>query len=183
MKTSVYIATSLDGFIARENGALDWLPGSSGSGGESEDYGYQTFMDTVDVSVMGRLTYEMVRMSGPWPYGEKRVIVLSTILEHLDDDLPKTVELRNAAPAELYNELKEAGIQHLYVDGGRTIRRFLDAGLIDELTITRVPILIGRGIPLFGELQNDVLLEHQKTLAFHNGLVQSRYKVLSRSLI
>jgi len=179
MKTSVYIATTLDGFIARQNGSLDWLPGSDGTPGE-EDYGYHTFIDSVDVIVMGRRTYEMIcAFGGEWPYGERRVIVLSTTLGTLPATLPETVELRSQSPESLFSELEDAGAQHLYVDGGRTIQGFLEAGLIHELIITRVPVLIGSGIPLFGPLTKDISLEHLKTLAFRSGMVQSHYSIHS----
>ena len=110
MKTSVYIATSLDGYIARENGDLDWLPGSQGndshdSAGVDEDFGYQEFMDSVDVLVMGRNTFEMVLAFGQWPYGGKRVVVLSSKLSADSDDLPETVEVRSGSPAEVIEEL------------------------------------------------------------------------------
>jgi len=177
MEISVYIATSLDGFIARENGALDWLPGSDGAGNDPEDYGYRTFMDSVDALVMGRRTYEIVRGLGEWPYGEKPVIVLSSTLAHLDPAIPATVSLRNTSPEQLCEELESAGVGHLYIDGGVTVQRFLDAGLVTRMIITRIPVLLGQGIPLFGPLKKDIPLEHVKTLAFHNGLVQSHYRL------
>lgn len=177
MEISVYIATSLDGFIARENGALDWLPGSDGAGNDPEDYGYRAFMDTVDAIVMGRRTYEMVQAFGKWPYGSTPVTILSETLTALDPGLPPSVSLRNTTPEKLCEELDTAGIGHLYVDGGVTIRKFLDAGLVNKIIITRVPILLGSGIPLFGPLQKDIPLEHVKTLAFHNGFVQSHYRL------
>ncbi len=177
MEISVYIATSLDGFIARENGALDWLPGSDGAGNDPEDYGYKAFMDSVDAIVMGRRTYEMVQAFGKWPYGDMPVVILSSTLGSLDPALPASVSLRNTTPAELCRELESTGITHLYVDGGLTIRKFLDAGLVSRMVITRVPILLGSGIPLFGPLQRDIPLEHVKTLAFHNGFVQSHYRL------
>lgn len=177
MKTTVYIATSLDGFIARPNGDLDWLPGV-GDADTGEDYGYQAFMDSVDVLVMGRNTYEIVRAFDPWPYGDKRVIVLSRSLTHLADKSPATVELRSSSPAELVNELQAKGFQHAYIDGGKTIQSFLNAGLINELIITRIPVLIGAGIPLFGPLAQDVKLQHVETRSYANGLVQSKYHVL-----
>jgi dihydrofolate reductase len=178
MKASVYIATSLDGYIARENGALDWLPGSSGDGREGgSDYGYQAFFDSIDVLVMGRNTFEMVLSFGQWPYGRKRVVVLSRSLTRLTGLVPETVELRSGSPAELWAELQASGARHLYVDGGKTIQGFLDAGLIDEITITRIPVLIGRGIPLFGDLAKDIPLQHLRTEVFESGLVQSRYAV------
>ncbi|MEZ4638243.1 MAG: dihydrofolate reductase family protein [Caldilineaceae bacterium] len=121
MKTTVYIATSLDGFIARPNGDLDWLPGI-GDADTGEDYGYQAFMDSVDVLVMGRGTYEIVCKFDPWPYGDKRVVVLSNTLTHLADDLPDTVELRTGTPVELVKALDQEGFRHAYIDGGKTIR-------------------------------------------------------------
>jgi dihydrofolate reductase len=179
MKASVYIATSLDGYIAREGGALDWLPGSGGEVQEGgSDYGYQAFFDSVDVLVMGRNTFETVLSFGQWPYGQKRVVVLSSSLGHLPQEMPETVELRSASPAELWSELQASGARHLYVDGGKTIQGFLNAGLIDELIITTIPVLIGRGIPLFGDLAQDVRLQHLGTEAFESGLVQSKYGVI-----
>lgn len=190
MKASVYIATSLDGFIARENGGLDWLPGSDGSeinedgdgnGNENEDFGFQAFMDSIDVLVIGRNTYEMVLSFGQWPYGSTRVVVLSRTLSQISDKVPKTVELKSGAITEIAKELMESGAKHLYVDGGKTIQGFLNAGLIQEIIITRIPVLIGQGIPLFGPLDKDLKLEHLETRSFANGFVQSKYKVLMDS--
>lgn len=183
MKASVYIATTLDGFIARENGELDWLPGSDGEvdiNAENEDFGYNAFIDSVDVLVMGRNTYELVLSFGPWSYGTQRVIVLSNTLKKLADDMPDTVELKSSLPKELYVELQKSGAKHLYVDGGKTIQGFLDSGLIDEITITKVPVLIGKGIPLFGALNKDKHLKHIETQSYKNGFVQSKYAVLNK---
>ena len=159
MKASVYIATSLDGFIARENGELDWLPGSDGvSHSDAEDYGFAAFLDSVDALVMGRKTFEMVASFGQWPYGEKKVFVFTNILDKVPDSLAGKMELRSGSIADLYNELKRSGLKKLYVDGGKTIQGFLSLGLIDEITISRIPVLIGSGIPLFGLLPEDVQL-------------------------
>lgn len=178
MKASVYIATSLDGFIARENGELDWLPGSDGeSDSNGEDYGYHEFMDSVDAIVMGRNTFELVLSFGHWPYGDKRVIVLSSKPLPIPDNLPPTVESKTCSPAELVQELAEQGEKHLYIDGGKTIQSFLNAGLIQELIITKVPVLIGTGIPLFGPLDKDKKLCHIQTLTYENGFVQDRYEI------
>lgn len=177
MKTTVYIATSLDGFIARPNGDLDWLPGI-GDADTGEDYGYQAFMDSVDVLVMGRNTYAIVRAFDPWPYGDKRVVVLSRSLTEIDPKSPSTVELRASSPVELVDELQAAGMQHAYIDGGKVIQSFLNAGLIDEMIITRIPVLIGTGIPLFGPLEQDVKLQHVETRSYASGLVQSTYRVI-----
>jgi dihydrofolate reductase len=177
IKATVYIATSLDGFIARANGDLDWLMGEGG-GEPSEDYGYQAFMDTVDVIVMGRGTFEKVLTFDSWPYGGKQVVVLSSSLAEIPPQLSADVELRDAAPEALIAGLSARGAAHLYVDGGKTIQRFLDAGLIDELIVTRIPILIGDGIPLFGPLKHDIKLAHAETRQFASGFVQSRYRII-----
>ena len=187
MKISVYIATSLDGFIAREDGALDWLPGTDGTeaglekpDGSREDYGYQALMDSVDVLVMGRHSYEMVLSFGDWPYGDKRVVVLSHQAIPIPPTIADTVSASSASPQEVVTQLQQEGLQHIYVDGGKTIQGFLRAGLIQELIITRIPVLIGQGIPLFGPLVQDIKLEHLNTQAYANGLVQSHYRVVSR---
>ena len=175
IKASVFIATSLDGFIARANGDLDWLTGAE-SGVTEQDYGYQEFINTVDTIVLGRNTFELVLTFDTWPYGGKKVVVLSSkpkaVLPHLVDD----VEWLSLPPQRLVARLTAQGATHLYVDGGKTIQGFLNAGLIDELTITRVPILIGTGVPLFGPLTRDVRLIHIATRQFENGLVQSKYR-------
>lgn len=170
-ETAVFIATSLDGFIARPDGRLDWLPEPD----EAEDYGYAAFMASVDVLVMGRTTFDVVRSFGSWPYGGTRVVVLTR--RPLPDDLPPTASGSSLEPEPLLRQLGADGIQRVYVDGGRTIQRFLRAGLIGELIVTRVPVLLGEGIPLFGTLPHDVPLTHVETKSFANGLVQSRYHV------
>lgn len=183
MKISVHIATSLDGLIARENGGLDWLPGAQegdGADGDSgdEDYGFKEFLDSVDVLVMGRNTYEAVLSFGQWPYGSKRVVVLASKPVEIPNGLAGTVESRSCSPAELVKDLAESGANHLYIDGGKTIQGFLNAGLIQEITITKIPVLIGSGIPLFGPLSADKRLNHLETRWFDNGFVQSRYQVI-----
>jgi dihydrofolate reductase len=171
MKASVFIATSLDGFIARANGDLDWLPPDGG-----EPHGYEEFMVMVDALVIGRKTFETVLTFGTWPYGKKPVFVLST--RPLAPAPPGAVVERMAgAPAEIVSELAARGIGHIYVDGGITIQRFLQAGLIQRLIITRVPVLIGAGIPLFGVTQRDIILKHVATRQYASGLVQSEYEV------
>lgn len=177
MKASVYIATSLDGFIARENGDIDWLPGIDTSPA-GEDYGYKEFMESVDVLVMGRSTYEKVLTFGGWPYGKKPIVVLSGRPVDIPKKLARTVTWMSGAPTEILANLSERGAKHAYVDGGKTIQRFLDADLIQQLIITRVPVLIGSGIPLFGPLNRDVHLRHVETRQFPNGLVQSKYEII-----
>ncbi len=174
-KVSVYIATSLDGFIARTNGDIDWLTAGNDPG--DEDYGYKVFMSSVDVLVMGKHTFEKVLTFGEWPYAGKRVVVLSTGSPEVPAPLAETVKVLSLAPADLVERLSGEGATHLYVDGGITIQRFLAAGQIDELTLTRIPLLLGQGLPLFGPLEKDVGLTHIATRAFDNGFVQSKYRV------
>ena len=171
MKASVFIGTSLDGFIARENGDLDFLPPGGG-----EPHGYDEFMATVDALVIGRKTFETVLTFDKWPYGEKTVVVLST--RPLATPPPGAVVERMAgAPADIVSQLAARGVNHIYVDGGITIQRFLQAGLIQRLIITRVPVLIGTGIPLFGAIERDMALTHIMTRAYPSGLVTSEYAV------
>ena len=178
MKVSVFIATSLDGFIARENGDVDWLtvPDLDENG---EDYGFQEFMDSIDVLVMGRNTFEMVVSFGEWVYGDKTVIVLSSRPIQIPSNFRPTIEVHDSSPIELVQKLTTRGAKHLYIDGGKTIQGFLNAGLIQQLIITRIPIILGKGIPLFGPVSRDIKLKLIKTTTFPNGLVQINYEVLS----
>lgn len=169
----VFIATSLDGFIARPDGGLDWLLSAAGPG---EDHGYDRFMGRMDGIVMGRRTYETVLGFGGWPYA-KPVVVMSRSLADGDipDDLRGRVRVTAAAPRHLFDSLSREGWRHAYVDGGAVIRAFLAEGLIEEVILTRAPVLIGDGLPLFGALGRDLRLRHRGTEAFPSGLVQSRY--------
>jgi dihydrofolate reductase len=171
MNASVFIATSLDGFIARANGDLDWLPPGGG-----EPHGYDEFMATVDALVIGRNTFETVLTFATWPYGQKPVFVLSR-RALAPAPLGAVVERMSGDPADIMSQLSTRGIRHVYVDGGVTIRRFLQAGLIQRLIITRIPVLLGAGIPLFGTLQRDIVLRHVGTRQYASGLVQSEYVV------
>jgi dihydrofolate reductase len=176
MQASVYIATSLDGFIARANGDLDWLTAGE-SAGSSEDYGYQEFLQTVDILVMGRHTYEKALTFKAWPYGSKPVVVLSSQPVPIPPHLAASVAWLSGTPDEVMQRLAARGARHLYVDGGKTIQRFLAAGCIQQLIITRLPILLGSGIPLFGPLPHEIGLRHIATRQFANGFVQSQYEV------
>jgi dihydrofolate reductase len=172
IRTSVFVGTSVDGFIARPDGAFDFLPD------DGTPHGYEEFIATVDALVMGRNTFDVVMKFPVWPYGAgKPVFVLSS------RPLPQTpvdavVEQLRGEPAEIVEQLAARGFQHLYIDGGLTIQQFLRAGLIDRITITRVPVLIGEGISLFGSIGRDVQLRHVATRSFANGFVQSEYEVI-----
>jgi dihydrofolate reductase len=178
MMVSVFIGTSVDGFIARPNGDLDFLPAGGG-----EPHGYNEFMASVDALVIGRNTFETVLAFPEWPYGSKRVVVLSS--RPLDfstigsvSERGGVVEQMAGPPPEIVAKLAASGVKHIYVDGGITIQRFLRAGLVHRLTITRVPVLIGEGIPLFGSLPRDVRLRHVATQHYPSGLVKSEYEVV-----
>ena len=170
MTASVFIGISVDGFIARRNGDLDFLPTGGG-----EPHGYDEFMAGVDALVIGRHTFEKVLTFGGWPYAKKREVVLSSRPVDLSAAVGGVVEHMAGPPAEIVSQLAASGAQHLYIDGGITIQRFLRAGLIQRLIITRVPVLIGDGIPLFGALPRDVQLRHVGTRHYPSGLVQSEY--------
>jgi dihydrofolate reductase len=170
MKASVFIGTSLDGFIARPDGSFGFLPD------EPEEHGYTEFVKTVQAHLIGRKTYETVLGFGGWAYGKKPVFVLSSkplapappeaVLEHLQGD-----------PKDVAAQLDARGIERVYLDGGETIQRFLEAGLVDRMIITRVPVVIGSGIPLFGPVTRDIRLRHIRTQSYPSGLVSSEYEV------
>jgi dihydrofolate reductase len=173
VKISVYIATSLDGFIARTDGEIDWLPADDESG---EDYGYAEFISSVDLLVMGRHTYEKALIFDAWPYSDRKVIVLSGSHPHVPPELGDKVEVLNQSPRALLETLTGRGIRHVYLDGGRTIQLFLKEGLVDEMTITTIPVLIGEGLPLFGPLTHDIKFKLVESKSFKNGLVESKYR-------
>jgi dihydrofolate reductase len=172
MTVSVFVGTSVDGFIARGNDELDFLPEGGG-----EPHGYNEFIASVDAIVIGRKTFEKVMTFDAWPYGDKRVVVLSSRPVDLSATKGGVVEQMGGDPAGIVSELAATGANHLYVDGGVTVQRFLRAGLVQRLIITRVPVLIGEGIPLFGALPHDVRLRHIVTRSFPSGLVQTEYRV------
>ena len=170
MKGSVFVGTSLDGFIARLDGALDFLPD------DPEPHGFDELLASVDALVWGRKTYEFVQGFGTWFHGKKPVFVLSS-RDLKEPPAGAVVERMSGSPADIVSNLEQRGFRHIYVDGGVTVQQFLRAGLIQRLIITRIPVLIGSGIPLFGPLDHDVTLTHVATRHFPSGLVQSEYEV------
>ena len=172
MKLSVFCGVSVDGFLARLNHKVDFLDTE-----EQEPHGFEEFFGGVDIVVIGRKTYEFVLAFGEWVYGKKTVVVLSS--QSLDFSWIKggIVEQMSGEPVEIATRLRARGFKHAYVDGGFTIQRFLAAGLIGRLVITRVPVLIGEGIPLFGRVPHDIRLHHIETRSYKGGLVQSEYEV------
>jgi len=179
IQASVFIATSLDGYIAREDGKLDWLDAANADVPEGEDCGYLKFMETVDVLVMGRKTYEQVLSFGMWPYENTPVIVLSRNRIEFHTDPTHNVSCSSESPKALCERLANEGANRIYVDGGITIQRFLSEGLINDITITVIPIILGSGKPLFGNVEKDISLKHIAIKTYDFGFVQSTYEVIN----
>ena len=177
MKMSVFIATSLDGFIARKDGSVDWLMAAGGEPNDTEDFGYKVFFDSVDCMIMGRNSMEMVLEYAQWPYEGKRVIVLSHTLTEVPEPLAGKIELYSGSLKELVAKLKQEGYKRAYVDGGKTIQSFINEGFISDLVITTIPVLLGEGLPLFGKTPSDIKLKHVETIAYANGFVKSTYEI------
>jgi dihydrofolate reductase len=172
-KNKVFIATSLDGFIADNNGSVDFLYKYPEP--EGEDMGYYAFMEGIDALVMGRKTFETVLGFGiAWPY-KKPVFVWSTQLKEIPSSVEGNVQLIQGGPQEITQRLHEAGYHDLYIDGGLTIQSFLREGLIDELIITIVPVLLGSGVRLFGGVETPISFHCIASKAFSHGVVQSKY--------
>lgn len=170
MRGSVFVGVSLDGFMARLDGAIDFLPE------EPEPHGYDEFFASVDALIWGRSTWDFVRSFDTWYHGDKPVFVLSSrdigdtpegaVIEHMSGDI-----------REIWSDLEGRGFQDIYVDGGAVIQQCLNAGLIQRLIVTRIPVLIGEGMPLFGAVDQDIVLKHVRTTDYPSGLVQSEYEI------
>jgi dihydrofolate reductase len=169
-RVSVFLAVSLDGFIAREDGGIDWLTRIEDPGGE--DYGFAAFFNTVDAIIMGRNTYDLALTFDAWHYGDKRIIVLT----HRPLS-PKHNETAYAGSlSDLIATMGREGVRRIYLDGGQTVREGLAAGLVDDMTLTLIPTLLGRGIPLFGAEVPESMWKLAGSRSFANGLVQVRYE-------
>lgn len=175
MANIIYIATSIDGFIAKLNGDIDWLMETANPDGS--DFGFSDFMNSIDAIVMGRNTFEQVLKFGEWPY-TKQVFVLSKTLKTIPQYLSTKAKIIKGKPATVIKKLNSLNYYNLYIDGGKTIKSFLKEELIDELIITRIPILLGEGIPLFSKLKTVQKYEHVETLCYNNTLVKSRYRIV-----
>jgi dihydrofolate reductase len=172
MRTRAFIGTSLDGFIARTDGDIDWLVAFASP---EVNATYEEFIKDIDAVVIGRGTFETVLTFPSWPYAQK-VFVLSTTLKQLPDKVNGKATLVSMKPRELLAYLSRQGFSRVYVDGGSVIQGFLREDCIDELTITRAPIVLGSGIALFGQLDNDLKFKHLDTRVNSNGLVKSHYE-------
>jgi dihydrofolate reductase len=168
---SVFVGTSLDGFIAREDGDIEWLTGLGLDMGET---GYDEFFASVDALVVGRNTYDVVRGFSEWPYAGKRVLIMSRTLTEVD--APRTTV--HSSLDDVIATLNAEGAQHVYADGGQVIQAFLRAGLVTEITISRAPVIIGSGISLFGPVGADVHLTLTRTRELGAGFVQTVYEVV-----
>ncbi len=174
----VYIAVSVDGFIARSDDDVSWLDHPDYAMPGDEDFGYRDLMRTIDALVMGRRSFEKVLSFGTWPYQETPVIILSGSQLDIPGNMSAKVRTADATPDQLVRQWEADGLKRLYIDGGETIRRFLRAGLIDEITLTQIPILLGEGISLFAGLGMEVELKRQQTRSYDNGFVQTTYQVV-----
>tara|TARA_R110002153_G_scaffold110189_1_gene251150 strand:+ start:24218 stop:24778 length:561 start_codon:yes stop_codon:yes gene_type:complete len=183
MICSVYIATSADGYIATTDGGVDWLhtAGNLEADMGSENMGFQSYMDSVDCMIMGRKCMEMIASMNltpeQWPYGEVPIVVLSHTVKEPPENLTGKIELYSGDIQDLILRLDKSGFKHAYIDGGSTITSFINLELINEMTITKAPVLLGAGIPLFGKINNSVKLENAKALTFPNDFLQVKYSV------
>lgn len=172
MTNYIYIATSLDGFIATDDGSIDWLYEIPNP--EQSDYGYAEFMSNIDAVVMGRNTFDKVLSFGEWVY-DQPVFVLSNSLQQIPKEIIDKAEIINGDTKNLVQKLNRQGYNNLYVDGGGAIQSFLKDDLIDEMIITKIPILLGSGFPLFNKFDKRLKFRHHKTVIYNNTLVKSHY--------
>lgn len=173
---SVFIAQSLDGYIAKPDDSIEWLDAVPELDGDF-DFGYSALFESVDALVFGRRTYNKVDSFADWPYGEKPIIVMSRTASAPTVPQDRRVTFTRETPKELVDRLTAEGATRLYIDGGQLIQAFLRANLIDDLNISTIPVLLGDGIPLFGELPAEVWLDLQQSDSFANGIVQTQYRV------
>jgi dihydrofolate reductase len=177
MTNIVYIATSTDGFIATKDGGVDWLMEVPNT--DNSDYGFAEFMDSIDALVMGRKTYEKVlSFDCEWPYS-KKVFVLSNSLNKVDPSVEGKVKVIRGSLNDVIKQLNNDGYKKLYIDGGTTIRGFLKENLIDEMIITKVPVNLGEGIPLFQNNDHESKFKLSSTKTYENGMVKYHYKRVS----
>tara|TARA_B110000211_G_C14060313_1_gene545208 strand:+ start:838 stop:1398 length:561 start_codon:yes stop_codon:yes gene_type:complete len=184
MKCSVFIATSADGFIAKNDGSVDWLHTAGNPKadmGDQADMGLNDYMASVDCMIMGRKCMDMISSMNltpeQWFYGDMKIIVLSNTVKEAPENLKGKVEMYSGDLLNLISNLEEQGFKSAYIDGGTTIQSFLNLKLINELTITKAPVLLGEGISLFGKMTNEIKLVEAEAVAFPNEFIQLKYKV------
>ena len=172
MKANVYIGTSLDGYIARKSGDIDWLVKFAN---EELVKAYNKFMAPIDAIVIGRGTFEKILSFPDWPYN-KPAFFLSKSIKQIPNVAMGKITLLDLTPKDVLSFLEEKGLHNFYIDGGKVIQSFLNEDLIDEMTISTLPILIGSGIPLFGDLSSDLSFKLLGSTTFSNGVVQNYYQ-------
>lgn len=174
MSNHVYIAASLDGYIADRNDGLEWLMALPNP--DNSDLGFGQFIEGIDAIVMGRRTFETVcGFGGEWPY-PRPTFVLSSTLESVPEPLADRVEVISGQPRTIVDSLAERGFKELYIDGGQVIQAFLREDLIDELTLSRIPVLLGGGVSLFGELPGHLEFEPMHTELLIDKVVKTHYR-------
>ncbi|RLV60001.1 dihydrofolate reductase [Parashewanella curva] len=173
MANIVFIATSLDGYIADKNRSVDWL--HTVPNPDNLDMGFDAHMERIDALIMGRNTMELVlSFDCDWPYN-KPVFVLSNTLEQIPSGYEDKIQLIKGELSEIIKQLKLKGYEDIYIDGGITIQQFLKQDLIDEMLITTIPIVLGGGIPLFAELAHPIEFRCVESIHFNNGVGQNRF--------
>jgi len=184
MKCSVYIATSADGYIATHDGGVDWLHTAGNSEADmskNPDMGFNDFITSVDCMIMGRKCMDAISCFNltpeQWPYGETKIYVLSNSMKEPPENLRGKVEMYSGDIIKLINQLESGGYKHAYVDGGTTITAFINHQLINEMTITKAPIILGKGLPLFGELSKSIKLINSEATVFPNDFIQEKFGV------
>ena len=172
MKTTYYVASSLDGYIAKEDGDVSWLEDLDIS---LEETGYEEFYSTVDAIVMGRKTYDMIRSFGSWPYGDKPVWVYTTSNTNAIEGCNLQ---KGQTPVDVHNEAQQQGVSHLWlVGGGQLAASFLEQKLLTHLSISQMPIILGGGIRLFGELKNPIKIKRTSMEPQESGFTQMEFLV------
>lgn len=184
MKCSVYIATSADGYIATPQGGVGWLESAGNSSadmGDNPDMGFNDFIASVDCMIMGRKCMEVIASFNltpeQWPYGDIKVYALSNSISEPPESLHGKVEMYSGDVDKLISRLENNGYKHAYIDGGTTITNFLNLKLINHMTIIKAPVILGAGIPLFGEVESGANLTNAQAIAFANDFIQVRYDV------
>lgn len=184
MKCSVFIASSVDGFIAKEDGSVDWLHTAGNSDvdlGDRADMGMNEFMTTIDCMIMGRKCMDTISnmnlSADQWPYGDIKIIVLSNTVKEAPGNMKDKVEMYSGKLETLINKLENKGFKHAYIDGGTTIQQFINLKMINEITLTLAPVLLGEGKALFGKTFKDIKLHKAQATAYPNDFIQVKYEV------
>ncbi|TKF02896.1 dihydrofolate reductase [Vibrio alginolyticus] len=170
------MAQSLDGYIAGIDGELDWL--NEIENPDKNDFGFSAFMSSVDALLMGKNTYQKVASFGFWPYN-KPVYVASNSLLSIDQELTDKAQLLTGSLPEMLSKLQSEGIDTVYIDGGMLIQNAIELSLLNEITVTTIPVILGKGIPLFGASSKKTKLKFEASEILLNQLVKIKYSVVA----